>query len=360
MFDIKIRKQINYKRILLHILFWVSELTFNTFLFSVSSGNYLGVFKATLFIMPFEIFVTYLTLYYFIPKFLLNKKYFKFIIYSLITAIIAGVIVRLMYLYVFSPLTAGEEVILDLNRRISENPITTIFLNYAFFNLYVEIYSIVGFATAIKLFKYWLNNQRIKNELEKQNIKSELALLQNQINPHFLFNTLNNIDTLIQKDSKKASDAILKLSEIMRYMLYEANTDKVPLINEMEYLISYISLQQIRLRKENFIKFTIEGDYEGRAIPPMLLISFIENAFKHGLKEVSPPGIIVKLIINRQNIQFECINYFSKYLNINKDKTEGIGLSNVKRRLELLYPNKHKLKITKETGKFTANLLLKD
>lgn len=353
-----LQKQINYKRILLHILFWIIVLTFNTFIFSVSNGKYVWVFKATLFILPFEILVTYLTLYYFIPKYLFKKSYIEFFIYSIIIAIVIVIVVRLLYVYALVPFIAEESKILYFYEMLSNNYFKTVFWNYNFFNLYVEIYSIVGIATAIKLFKHWLKNQRIKNELEKQNIKSELALLQNQVNPHFLFNTLNNIDTLITKDKDKASDSIMKLSEIMRYMLYESNTEKVLLEKEIEYLKSYISLQQLRLKKQNFVKFTIEGDLKGRTISPMLYISFIENAFKHGVKNIDSPGIIIKLIVNKQNIQFEVINYFSENQDINKDKTEGIGLNNVKRRLELLYPNKHKLNITKENSKFTAKLVL--
>ena len=356
----ELQKQINYKRIIPHIIFWTAVVLFNTFIFSVSTGNLYWVFKATIFILPFEMFAAYLTLYLFIPKYLFKKNYAEFILYSLSVAIIIGVVVRLLYIHVLVPYLGDETRISYIKEEISSGYFKNVFWNYTFFNLYVEIYSIVGVATAIKLFKHWLNNQRIKNELEKQNIKSELALLRNQVNPHFLFNTLNNIDTLITKDKDKASDSIIKLSEIMRYMLYEANTEKVPLEKEIDYLKSYISLQQLRLKKQNFVKFTIEGDYKGRIISPMLFISFIENAFKHGTKNLDPPGIIITLTVNNQNIQFECMNYFTENKNQNKDKTEGIGLSNVKRRLELLYYNKHKLKITKENNKFTTNLLLEN
>lgn len=354
----ELQKQIKYKKIIAHIIFWAAVVLFNTFIFSVSSGNYNWVFKATVFILPFEMFAVYLTLYLFIPKYLLKNNYTEFVLYSLLVAIIIGVVVRLLYIYVLVPYLGNETRILYIKDKISSNYFKAVFWNYAFFNLYVEIYSIVGVATAIKLFKHWLKNQRVKNELEKQNIKSELALLRNQVNPHFLFNTLNNIDTLITKDKEKASDSIIKLSEIMRYMLYEANSEKVPLEKEIDYLKSYISLQQLRLKKQNFVEFTIQGDYKGRTISPMLFISFVENAFKHGSKITDSPGIRIELIINKQNIQFKITNYFTD--NKNKDKTEGIGLSNVNRRLELLYPDKHQLKITKDKGKFKTYLLLEN
>ena len=209
---------------------------------------------------------------------------------------------------------------------------------------------------SIKLLKYWYQNQQLKTELEDKNKTSELALLRSQLNPHFLFNTLNNIDSLIITNPEKASDAIIKLSDIMRFMLYDTTTDEVPLTKEVNYLKSYISLQGMRLKEPDFVKITIEGNCQGRTIAPMLFIPFVENAFKHGLKNIPSPGIEVNLTCLIDSINFEVINYIDESREMNKDDTSGIGLINTKRRLELLYPERHELDITKENGNYKSIL----
>jgi ligand-binding sensor domain-containing protein/sensor histidine kinase YesM len=193
--------------------------------------------------------------------------------------------------------------------------------------------------------------QQLKTELTMQNQTSELALLRSQINPHFLFNTLNNIYSLVYQRSDHAPEAVMKLSEIMRYMLYEATSEKVLLQNEINYLKSFIELQLLRLKNKDFVSFNITGTTDNLTISPMLLIAFVENAFKHGVKRGNNPGIIINLDVLDNSINFEVINYCQKNDTSNKDQTGGIGLTNIKRRLELLYPNKFKLDIlnTEET-----------
>ncbi|MEE4258555.1 MAG: histidine kinase, partial [Bacteroidales bacterium] len=223
---------------------------------------------------------------------------------------------------------------------------------YTFFN----IYTVVGLFASIKLLKYWYQNQQLKAELEDKNKTSELALLRSQLNPHFLFNTLNNIDSLIITNPEKASDAIIKLSDIMRFMLYDTTTDEVPLDKEVNYLKSYISLQGMRMKGSDFVSVTLEGNCHGKTIAPMLFIPFVENAFKHGQKNVKSPGIEIKLSCLLDSINFEVINCVDESRQMNKDETSGIGLINTKRRLELLYPDKHELNITRENGYYRSNL----
>jgi ligand-binding sensor domain-containing protein/sensor histidine kinase YesM len=187
--------------------------------------------------------------------------------------------------------------------------------------------------------------QQLKTELTAQNQTSELALLRSQINPHFLFNTLNNIYSLVYQKSESGPEAVMKLSEIMRYMLYEATSEKVLLQNEINYLKSFIELQLLRIKNREFVSFNINGNVERRTISPMLLIAFVENAFKHGVKRGVNPGIIINLDVSDNKITFEVINYCRRNGELNKDLTGGIGLANIKRRLELLHPNKFKLDI---------------
>jgi len=206
----------------------------------------------------------------------------------------------------------------------------------------------------------WFNTQKLKAELINQTKTSELALLRSQINPHFLFNTLNNLYSLVYKKSDEAPGVVMKLSEIMRYMLYDAAADRVPLDKEIEYLDSYIHLQQIRLNTDKFIDYKVIGLKEGKSIPPMLLIPFVENAFKHGKKNVAAPGIIISLELHAKSLDFEVKNYFYTKDTSHKDPHQGIGLQNIKRRLELLYPGKHDLQITSTDGLYKVNLHIDD
>lgn len=205
-----------------------------------------------------------------------------------------------------------------------------------------------------------LQAQKLSTELIAQNQMSEMALLRSQINPHFLFNTLNNIYSLVYQRSDEAPEAVMKLSEIMRYMLYEATSDKVLLQNEINYLKSFIELQLLRIKNRDFVSFTISGNLAGKVISPMLLISFVENAFKHGVKKGDNPGITINLEVTDNKINFEVVNFNQKGDVKNKDKTGGIGLTNVKRRLELLYHNRFTLDIKQDDNVFHVKLVLEE
>jgi two-component system, LytTR family, sensor kinase len=216
------------------------------------------------------------------------------------------------------------------------------------------------YALLIKFAIDWFHAQKLKAEMESQNRASELALLRSQINPHFLFNTLNNIYSLVYKKSDEAPAAVMKLSSIMRYMLYDANTEKVPLEKEIEYLQSFIELQKLRQKEQDFVEMTITGSPEGKTIAPMLLIPFVENAFKHGNKSGSCPGISITLTIKPGSITFEVNNSVRSDTTIQKDASAGIGLHNIQRRLDLLYPGKHSLLITEENALFNVKLILEN
>jgi LytS/YehU family sensor histidine kinase len=210
----------------------------------------------------------------------------------------------------------------------------------------------------IRLAIEWFETQKIKNELILQTQTSELALLRSQVNPHFLFNTLNNIYSLVYQKSDDAPAAIMKLSSIMRYMLYDATSDKVMLEKEIEYLQSFVELQKLRLREKDFVEITISGKVEGRTIAPMLLIPFVENAFKHGDKSGTCPGIKIGLFIDPLSIRFEVWNQSRPKSLTSKDHNKGIGMNNIKRRLDLLYPGKHILQITQDELSFKVDLIL--
>ncbi len=216
---------------------------------------------------------------------------------------------------------------------------------------------ILGLSTSYKVTMEWFDSQRQKKELETEKMASELAFLKSQINPHFLFNTLNNVYSLAFKKSDDTPDAIIKLSKLMRYMLYESNEKQVFLSREIEYLHNYIELQKLRLPKNVEIKYYVEGDIEGRLIEPMLLIPFVENAFKHGIsyEDRSEINIFLKLNGGGKELFFTVENSISN-AQATDDSGSGIGLANVKRRLNLLYPGKHKLVIKDDTFEYRVSL----
>jgi LytS/YehU family sensor histidine kinase len=218
-----------------------------------------------------------------------------------------------------------------------------------------SIYAMTG--TFFRLTIDWFKKSRRQEELEKQNKNNELALLRSQINPHFLFNTLNNIHSFVYRDQDKTAFGIIKLSEIMRYMLNEANVDKVPLEKEIDYIKNYIELQKLRLKDPEFVEFKIEGDVFGKEIPPMLLISFVENAFKHGRKNSPAPGISIILKSFENSLTFEASNYITKSSEKFSEES-GFGLKNLRRRLELIYGKKYNLEITEDKEKYFVKLFI--
>jgi len=201
--------------------------------------------------------------------------------------------------------------------------------------------------------------QMIK-ERETIHLRTELNFLRSQISPHFMFNVLNNLVALARKKSDSIEPAIINLSQIMRYMLYESDDNQVPLSKEIEYLNNYIDLQLLRFGDAVSVKMTITGDDADLFnIEPMLLIPFVENAFKHGTGMVEEPIILISLEISKTEpmIRFRVINSVGP-VNVSKDNSSGIGLANVKRRLAILYPERHKLMINEHNGVFTSDLTI--
>lgn len=225
---------------------------------------------------------------------------------------------------------------------------------YAWNNLRMVIITAI-YAILIRFMINAFESQKLKNELINQQQAGELALLRSQINPHFLFNTLNNIYSLVYKKSEDAPAAVMKLSSIMRYMLYDSNAEKVPLEKEIEYLKSFIELQNLRTKHPDFVSLEISGDTGGYSIAPMLLISFVENAFKHGSKGPRP-GIIIRLTTDKSHIRFEVVNYLKKTTLSNNERKSGSGLESITRRLELIYPHKHLLFVSEDSETFRINL----
>ena len=201
----------------------------------------------------------------------------------------------------------------------------------------------------------WFTNRQHQQELQKEKAAAELTFLRSQINPHFLFNSINDIYSLTYQKSEGAPGALLKLSEILRYMLREGNEDFMPLQQEIKYIGNVIELQRISAKGGAYINFDIEGYVGGQKVAALLFIAFVENAFKHGVWNDEGHPIQIKLEASQGSVRFNIIN---KKNHAHKDKTGGIGLNNVRRRLELMYPGKHQLDIIDGDEFYTVDLTL--
>jgi len=195
------------------------------------------------------------------------------------------------------------------------------------------------------------------DELEKKTKEMELALVKSKLNPHFLFNTINNIDVLIMKDPGDASAYLNKLSEILRFMLYDTNEEEIHLNKEIKYIEKYIALQRLRTANEDYVKFTVNGKTEDFKVAPMLFIPFIENAFKHASNKKAKHAIQIHMDVQKKELKFECENKYELDLQT-ESKDSGLGNTLIKKRLELLYPDQHELKITRESGVYKVMLKL--
>ncbi len=197
-----------------------------------------------------------------------------------------------------------------------------------------------------------------KEQLEKQAVEAELHSLKAQINPHFLFNTLNNIHTLVYKQASTAPEAVMQLASLMRYMIYESNAATVPLSREMDYLRDYMSLQQLRYKNSPVVDLQIEGETTSCSIAPLLFIHLLENAYKHSPARLEPGDLEVRIAINEGSLTFSVRNPIGKRSANPLEEPGGIGLPNVRKRLSLLYPDQHTLTIQNTGETFTVSLTI--
>lgn len=229
---------------------------------------------------------------------------------------------------------------------------------YTWFS-YTTFYSLIssfGISTCFSLLGDYQREHRLQNEQEKVRLQSELSFLRSQISPHFMFNLMNSLAALARKKSDMLEPMIVKMSDLLRYMLYDSDDSKIPLDKEINYLKSYVELQHMRFGNKVKVDMNFEANVSGMALEPMLLIPFVENAFKHGTGLIREPYIQIALSAAPHKIQFRVQNRFNNDFLEVKDNNSGIGLANVKRRLELLYPDTHTLNITKGKDLFITDL----
>ncbi len=273
---------------------------------------------------------------------------------------------KALLVFYFIPLvliTAGS---IWINIQLFDRWSANLFPNFYFISYYtwweITLFFItfLVLTTLLKLSKSWFLVNRLQRELlekEKQRVQEELKALKAQVNPHFFFNTLNSIYSMSLDKDERLPATVLQLSELMRYFLYQSNEELVPLTKEIEVLKDYIALQRIRSDEKLDIKTVIEGDTEQQKIAPLLLIPFLENSFKHGVKgEVGATFINLKISLNGNSLSFLLENNKGAVDVVEKNDHKGLGLGNVKRRLELLYPRRHHLTIQDQGKDFIVNL----
>lgn len=222
-----------------------------------------------------------------------------------------------------------------------------------------QLLFIVAIGISYRFLSDNMTDQEVKKEEENERLKSELSFLRSQISPHFMFNVLNSIVSLSRRKPEMVEPVVIKLSELMRYMIYETSDSKVSIDKEFSYLESYIELQRLRFGNDIKIDFKHNLSTSPSSIEPMLLIPFVENAFKHGVGMVQNPSIDIELNDDKKSLFFSVSNQVSKQNSEIKDESSGIGLANVRRRLELLYPDQHELRIQENEGRYLVELKIK-
>ncbi len=235
-----------------------------------------------------------------------------------------------------------------------------LFSEYYFISAFSVVIPFVILSWLARVTENLVTNTVKKEQLEKQAVEAELYYLKSQINPHFLFNTLNNIHTLVYKQVPTAPDAVMQLASLMRYMIYESNALTVPLKRELEYVKDYVSLQQLRYEQKPVVDLTIEGDTEACKIAPLLFIHLLENAYKHSPARLNAGDLKVSVMVTEDNLTFSVQNPIGTRSPQTFDEPGGIGLPNVRKRLALLYPGKHSLDIHKAGESFAVVLKIHD
>ena len=326
-----------------HSFFWIAMVSF--FLFIASVNTKLTIEDLLVIFVLYAVInisLFYLNFLVLIPRFLNKKQYGVYVVAILIAIVLYG-------LGKYGVALIFKQYVLERSKG------EVMGFGHFFFSTVFTSLVFLFLSTALKFTIDWFLNERVQRDLENQRLSAELAFLKSQINPHFLFNSLNSIYSLAYQRSETTPEAILKLSEIMRYMLYECNDNKVDLVKELQYLHNYIDLQKIRFGNGAFIDFKVEGEVVSQQIVPLLLIAFVENAFKHGV--ASNPQTPIRLLIDVDEAHLHFYVQNKKHTN-NRDASGGIGLNNVKRRLDLLYHGKYNLDIRDEANTYTVELSL--
>jgi len=345
----------NKSSVFLHIAAWTILLLVPLYLMTSDSGFDLFIIQRVYLRTIIFVIIFYINFFWLIPFFLFKGKKWQYYL------ILASAIV----IFYFINETINRHVLVQQEQTTKEayekfakdikapkKPWRFDIYNYLFPCILIS-----GFSIGLRMNIRYHENEKKRKELEKEKLGSELAFLKSQVSPHFFFNTLNNIYSLTEINTKEAQNAILQLSKLMRYLLYESEKGDTKLSNEIAFMQNYIELMKLRLSEKVSLTFLFPENYKDITFPPLLFISIIENAFKHGISYRENSFIHVELIIEENNINFICKNSLGSKVESNNDS--GIGLENVKKRLALLFPEKHKLSIVQTDNSFEVEMEIK-
>lgn len=351
--------------LLLPLIFYPIRFTNNRFLY----GELLGK------LLPIGFF--YLNYYYLLPRFFEKKKwltYFLLVLGCLLVTMVQEALIRQQM--------PGARMVRFYQggaERAAGEPLRTIILNtpdslplppspfeeptlfgmprpllFMIISRTLPMFLVLLLAGGlIRLGYSFLKSQHEKRAMENAHLNAEVKFLKSQINPHFLFNTLNSIYSQAHNRSEHTEHSILKLSELLRYVLYETGEEKVPLEKDIRYITNYIALQRMRLSEKITIRYEVTGSIQGQTIAPLLLIAFIENAFKHGISYTQPSSVMISIAVFEKTLTLQVSN---PVLKSDTFAQGGVGLKNVTRRLDLLYPGKYQLDISRQDNHYTVNL----
>ena len=334
-----------FRKFFIHFFSWVGVYLLFCSINAINSNyGFLFWMSNTYYNYIISVPAAYFVVYFLFPRFLYTKKYFLFVLLLFIVFIAAILTSRLNYFYIILPAKWPEALE------------KTTFWGFSYLSGFSAQFVIFGLLAFVELTRKWMAEQKEKNLLEKEKLSNELKFIKSQLSPHFLFNTLNNIDSLIYNDPKKASGAVVKLSELLRYVLYETSQEYVKLKDELEFISNLLDLQRLRIDNSTDIVFDIFGDVKQKKIAPMLLIPLIENMFKHGSQIGESPLFEITVNMRENVFHFFCKNNLRNDRNI--DNLSGLGLKSVRKQLELLYIGKHSFEITKTEREFIIDLTI--
>ncbi len=346
--------------ITIYIIIWLFILAQPIFALLSRSGGFSFHFL-TDWLRNIPIFILFLVnTIWLVPNLLFNKKITQYVSVVVLLCITSALIGELIYtgFQQFTsqmlPEFSNQDIPPPMSIFDHKTPLPGIF-GLGFFTQIIIGLLIISLNTAIKVTIKWFKDEQRQREKEKEYLKSELTFLQGQISPHFFMNTLNNIHALIDINGKDAQRLIVKLSKMMRYLLYESNNENSTLKKELDFLESYIDLMKIRLDETVSVKLSIPEKYKDLKIPPLLFVPFVENAFKHGVSYRVNSYIKIALEQDLHLITFTCINSMPEK-NVQISRSSGIGLSNVKKRLDLIFGNTYELIIEEPNSEFHVKL----
>ncbi|MBX3241813.1 MAG: histidine kinase [Chitinophagaceae bacterium] len=348
---------IRYK--LYHIPFW---FVYHCTWWSVSVGDPLIIFHSAFstpyaikntFYVIFQALGVYFNLYYLIPRYLEKGDFLRYIFLVVLTIVVCAACIVPGY-YVSSWLSGKP-----FEELYGVDPAD--YFHFFRANTLASSAASMTLAMSVKLTKNWIQAKRREQLLEKEKLETELTFLKYQFNPHFLFNTINSIFVLIHKNPDVASASLAKFSQLLRHQLYESNEKLIPLSREINYLENFIELEKLRQNDQTEVQVTIEKELaDTYAIAPFILMTFVENAFKHVSRQTEASNwICIYLGMQEGNWKFSVVNSVSPLPTVQAIKYNGIGLQNVRRRLDLIYPGRYRLDIEKNDVFFKAELLLK-